>query len=317
MPDLRYRTGTASVVADASVVDFSSALMLQHAMIGDHISINRLPAVEVTAVNTQVQLGIEPWAGATLSAVPYVLFQDSLLRAARGQLAVDVSKLNVALNASGYFYFVAADQTVPDPSDGDDGQYARQPSTGKEWLKVGGIWVFQGITGSFNFDVSVWSAGTTYAQRVVVPRAGRLWLSLQGNNTGHSPESSPSWWSLFMKGGDAYDVVTFDTDRPASGELVLKLIFTKAVTFYAGLTDSRAQADVGATSTAVYSYRKNGTQFATLTFAAGGQAGPQSGTFAAAADAAFAVGDVLTIIAPALRDATLSGVGATLSGYRN
>lgn len=36
---------------------------------------------------------------------------------------------------------------APDPSLGDDGQYAFQPTTRKYWLKAGGAWVFQGQPG--------------------------------------------------------------------------------------------------------------------------------------------------------------------------
>ena len=88
------------------------------------------------------------------------------------------------------------------------------------------------------------------------------------------------------------------------------------MTFYAGLTDSVADASTGATVTAFYSYQKNGVQFGTCTFAGGGQAGEQSGVFYSASDTVFNAGDILTIIAPAARDATLSGIGTTLAGYR-
>lgn len=54
---------------------------------------------------------------------------------------VDVSNLVGALNASGFFFFVPVGATVPDPSYGNDGQYAYQPSTGAYWLKTGGLWV--------------------------------------------------------------------------------------------------------------------------------------------------------------------------------
>ncbi len=82
------------------------------------------------------------------------------------------------------------------------------------------------------------------------------------------------------------------------------------------LSDSFANASTGATNTAVYSIRKNGVQFGTVTFAGGGQAGPQAGTFAAPADTTFAAGDILTMGAPTPRDPTLSTVGITLTAYR-
>lgn len=108
-----------------------------------------------------------------------------------------------------------------------------------------------------------------------------------------------------------YDLASFDTDRPASGELILK-IYPPGVTFRSGLTDSAAGAEIAATGSSVFSITKNGTQFATITFAASSAVG----VFACAADVSFTTGDVLRIIAPAVRDATLSGVAATIIGYR-
>jgi len=89
-------------------------------------------------------------------------------------------------------------------------------------------------------------------------------------------------------------------------------VFPLGVTFRAGLTDSAAGAEVAATASAVFSITKNGTQFATLTFGAASAVG----VYACAADTFFAANDVLRIIAPNPRDATLSGVAACLVGYR-
>lgn len=108
-----------------------------------------------------------------------------------------------------------------------------------------------------------------------------------------------------------YDVVSFDTDRPASGELLLK-VYPPGVVFRADMTDSAAGAEVAASADAVFSLTKNGTEFATLTFAAASA----DGVLACAADTMFSTGDVLRVIAPNPRDVTLSGVAATFIGYR-
>jgi hypothetical protein len=307
-----YATGTVSIGAGAtSVVGSSTIWTGVNARPGDLLLVaDRL--VLVTDVVDANHLTIPAWPGSAQAGVPYKLFQTSPLRFVGGQAMADVSALVAALNKSGFYHFVDADEDAPDPSLGDDGQYARKPTTGQEWLKTGGLWVSQGFSGNFAFSPNAWSAATSYGVRAVVPRAGKLWLSLQPDNLNHPPETSPAWWQVFMSGGDAYDVVIFDTDRPDSGEMVFKLVFTKAVSFYAGLADSRGAADAAATGTVYFSYRKNGVEFARLTFAAGSAVG----IFSSAADANFALGDVLTVIAPAARDATLSGVGATLSGYR-
>jgi hypothetical protein len=152
---------------------------------------------------------------------------------------------------------------------------------------------------------------TTYAFGALVTRGGKLWYSLAADNVGNVPESSPSWWLAILSGGDRYDVALYDAARPGSGEVIAKL-YPLGVTFPAGLTESRAGAEAAATASAAYSFRRNNVEFATLTFAAESA----SGVFACAADTAFAAGDVLTVIAPAPRDDTLSGVAITLVGYR-
>jgi hypothetical protein len=77
------------------------------------------------------------------------------------------------------------------------------------------------------------------------------------------------------------------------------------------LSESAADADTSATAETVFSLKKNGAEFATITFAASGS----TGSFVCAADTDFASGDVLTLIAPT-RDDTLSDIAFTIVGFR-
>lgn len=110
-------------------------------------------------------------------------------------------------------------------------------------------------------------------------------------------------------------VAVWDPGRPGAGEVVWTGIFDVPVSFPANLNGvnavSRAVADVVPTSAAAYSIRRNGVQFATLTFGAGST----NGIFAGAA-ADFAAGDRLSIVAPNPRDATLAQIAITLAGAR-
>lgn len=74
----------------------------------------------------------------------------------------------------------------------------------------------------------------------------------------------------------------------------------------------KVKARYARTDEAAFSLRKNGVEFATMTFALGATVA----TFACAVDAVFAPNDVFTIFAPNPRDATLAGVAATIVGYR-
>lgn len=164
-------------------------------------------------------------------------------------------------------------------------------------LNKDGFFVFVGTTETVP-DVSIGDDG----QYAYQPSTGKRWHK-EGGVWVYDGITT----AIFSR----YDLAIFDTDRPGSGELIVKL-YPVGVTFRADLTDSQASAEVAATAEAVYSITKNGTEFATLTFAASSAAG----VFACAADTQFVAGDVLRIIAPNPRDDTLSGVAATLVGYR-
>lgn len=97
---------------------------------------------------------------------------------------------------------------------------------------------------------------------------------------------------------------------PAGAEVLLRYVATRAFTLPAGLAGCRAKAATAATASAVLALAKNGVNFGTATFAAAGS----SATFAAAAATSFAAGDVLTITAPAVADATLAGLAINLLG---
>ncbi len=136
-------------------------------------------------------------------------------------------------------------------------------------------------------------------------------INTSGSQSG-TQTATAQYWSALASGGDRYDIAAFATDRPASGETIAEIVFTTAVTFDAGLPQSQAKAGTPATATAVFSLQKNGVQFGTLTFAASAA----SGVFASSSGASFAAGDVLTVVAPNPRDATLANLAFTLTGFR-
>lgn len=109
-----------------------------------------------------------------------------------------------------------------------------------------------------------------------------------------------------------YDLVFDIPSRPSSGASVGKWVAPSPVTFRAGLDESRLDASVAATAESVFSLKKNGTEFATITI----NAADTTATFMNASDAVFAAGDVLELFAPNPRDDTLSGVAITLVGFR-
>lgn len=320
--DLTYKIGTVSVDALGTVVSGAGGMLWSQSpnmRQWDVISIDGSDPVPLVASATDdTHLTIPAWQGGAKVAVSYVIYQLSPLRFAGGQTMADVDKLLAVLNTDGFYEYV--NPAYADPTSqgltGNEGQFALKASTGQLWLMTGGVWVLQGVFGALAVDPVEWSGTTTYAAKVIVPWAGKLFYSLQPVNLNHQPDTSPTWWSLFLSGGDSVWLAMDDSDRPATGETVLQFVAPKAMTFLAAMSDSFGHAFIGATTDAIYSICKNGTQFATAKFAAGGQAGPQFATFTCAANEVLAPGDIVTMIAPTPRDATLSTVGITLVGYR-
>jgi hypothetical protein len=145
-----YSTGTVSVAAGGTVVTGTGAMWSgTNAKQGDFISINNLATVLITEVTDATHLKIAPWPGATQTNVAYTIYQNYVGRVVGVAAAEDVGVMLEKLHVDGLPFIVGPDETAPDPSYGDEGQLAFQPSTGKWWEKTGGAWVPSiGITAS-------------------------------------------------------------------------------------------------------------------------------------------------------------------------
>jgi hypothetical protein len=147
---------------------------------------------------------------------------------------------------------------------------------------------------------------------------GQLWWK---SSTGqffvwYDDGNSQQWVQVFTQpiGPPTNQVILslFAGGTAGASELLFQHKFTIATTFAAGLTGSQGVAVAAATASTVFSINKNGTQVATATFAAAGTVP----TFAAASSMAFAIGDVLAIIAPATPDTTLANISLSILGTR-
>lgn len=285
-----------------------------HVRMGDRIIIDPdagTPELTIKSVEGITSLTLmQRWKHGTKTNVPYIIIKGSIDRTVGARSWDDIDKVIESFNADGFFKFVREDEIEPDDADGYDGQYARQPTTGKEWFKENGQWVYRGLYTAFAI-MGAWAADVTYKLNQVVTRNGKAYYAKR-DTIGDAPESSPDDWAVLVENGDRYDIALYDTDRPATGEQITKWVAPTAVTFRAHLSESKGKSDIAAAAAAVFSLRKNGVEFATMTFALGATIA----TFVCAADTAFAANDVLTIIAPNPRDATLAGVAATIVGYR-
>jgi hypothetical protein len=112
-----------------------------------------------------------------------------------------------------------------------------------------------------------------------------------------------------------YDSTIWQAGLPGASQVLLNTKMARAVAYAANFAGSTcAPSDVAATASAVFSIKKNGTTVGSATYAASGTVA----TFTSVGGAAvsFAVGDVLTVVAPASQDATLSGIALVLAGSR-
>lgn len=105
-----------------------------------------------------------------------------------------------------------------------------------------------------------------------------------------------------------YDIAGSIMSKPTTSAIVTRFITPRAFSLPASLAGSIARTHTTASSSYVLSVRKNDVQFGTITFAAGQTAGTFTGTLTN-----FAVGDVLTIVAPVTVDATFTDAEFTLA----
>jgi len=223
-----YSTGLATVAAGGtSVTGIGTIWSGVNARPGDVFQIGNFQSIVCNVVDVD-ELTIPPWGGGAQTAVAYKIWQVSPQRFAGAQAMADVSALVAALNTDGFFFFVDVDQAEPDPSLGDDGQFAFQPTTGKTWVKTGGAWSYLGIYKAFRL-MGAWSGATAYAVGDVVTLNGSSYVCVL-DHTNHTPPNTTYWQVLASKGdtgstgakGDAsgikltYSTTTTDAD-PGAG----------------------------------------------------------------------------------------------------
>jgi hypothetical protein len=95
---------------------------------------------------------------------------------------------------------------------------------------------------------------------------------------------------------------------PQAAQPIARYTFGEAVSFAVNLAGSSASAGIAATAAQIFDIAKNGTNYATLSFAASGS----TAVFAGPAQS-FISGDVLTIT-PRATDATLANISGYLAG---
>lgn len=199
-----YSTGTVAIGSGATtVVGTGSNWTGQNAMSGDLLVVAG-NSVIVQDVTDALALAIDAWPFTAVTAgTAYKLYKVSPLRFAGGQAMADVSTLVAALNTDGFYVFVGPDLSVPDPSYGNDDQYAFQATTGKLWQKTGGTWNFIGTQKGFGLPAP-WSSPTAYLPFDVASLDGTSYVCILAN-TNETPPNATYWTVLAAKGDAGHD----------------------------------------------------------------------------------------------------------------
>ncbi|MGY3610454.1 MULTISPECIES: hypothetical protein [unclassified Bradyrhizobium] len=211
-----YQTGTVSVAnGDTVIVGSGTIWSAANARAGDRIIIDGLPDIAIRDVTDVTHLELwAPWSGGDKVGVSYTIIQSSPQRFAGGTAMQSVNEMVAALNTRGVPVIVPPAETGPDPSLGEEDQYAIQPGAYKFWLKTGGTWVFQGAYKGFRVT-GPWSAATAYEIGDVVSLAGSSYVAL-APSTNQTPPN-PTDWQVLAAAGTAATVSVGTTTTGAPG----------------------------------------------------------------------------------------------------
>ena len=110
--------------------------------------------------------------------------------------------------------------------------------------------------------------------------------------------------------GTPYDIATAYNGKPEAATVILRFTAVRAFALRTNMAGSYLKAATGATASAAFTFQKNGSTFCTAAFAAGSS----SSSFGSCAAPTFAIGDVLTIVAPLTPDSSLADIYLSLAG---
>lgn len=106
----------------------------------------------------------------------------------------------------------------------------------------------------------------------------------------------------------SYDITTWCPGKPLASAILHRQVCVRAFILPVALSGSLAVCGIAPTAARTILLKKNGVQFASITFAAGST----SGQFAATVENVFVAGDILSIEAPASSDTTFADCSFTL-----
>ena len=147
-------------------------------------------------------------------------------------------------------------------------------------------------------SITFQNSGTTLGTATTINSSGALFTLSNGVATLGSPTNP-------------YDIGFFVPGTYTASQVIAAFVMVRAVAFAANFAPSLAKSQTAATLSSTITIQKNGSSIGTIVFAAGASTSTIAGSAVS-----FAVGDMLSFVAPGTPDATLAGVQITLSGTR-
>lgn len=212
-----YSTGTVSISnGDTSVVGSGTGWTDTDARAGDLIQIGTAQPVEIRDRTDATHLTLwAAWSGGAVSGGSYKVIKKSPSRFNATATMIEVSETFRAMNTDGYYFFVDDDETVPNPSYGNDGQYALQASTGKLWYKTGGAWAFVGVYKGFGLPAP-WSSLQFYNLFDVASIGGSTYVCILAHINQTPPNAT--YWTLLASIGTAATITVGSVATGAGGD---------------------------------------------------------------------------------------------------
>jgi len=199
------------------------------------------------------------------------------------------------------------------------------------WVEsgVGGSGIVQSLTGGTNITIAGTAAipSVSLSGQVAVANGGTGSASLTANavllgngtsavqtvapgTSGNVLTSNGTTWQSVARASVPYDVAGMVAGSPAGGATVFYFKATRAFTLSSTSADHVFTAAIAATGTSVFTVYRGAAQILTATFAASGT----TATISAVTNTSISVGDVITVVAPPVADASLSDIYWTLTG---
>ncbi|HLL28595.1 MAG TPA: DUF2793 domain-containing protein [Xanthobacteraceae bacterium] len=289
-----YSAGTVSVTSGNTAVTGVGTLWSLALVAGDSFESGGIRVTIKTVTDDTHLVLAYGWPGSNLSGASYVVREDSGLRHDPTEMTGRVRDLLQTLQVfDTALPIIGVNSAVTAPTGSE--------ATGTKYR------VLPGATGAFAGHDNQIAEKQDTGWFFTVPEGG--WQVFDDSTFYPLAYDGAGNWNRLS---GPYDVPVWIAGRPIESEIIFKMKFVTQVKFATAIAGSLGVADVAATADSIFSVQKNGSEVGQVKFAASSS----TAVFIAASPFTFNPGDVLSIVAPAVRDATLSNIAFTLTGTR-